>query len=77
MLGIYLVSALAPLRNENMEVSPHAHTPLLPLQEGNENADIRFEEFMRDKARYWVSADTREYDEVDQHRATGIPEGQE
>jgi hypothetical protein len=24
---------------------------------------------MRDKARYWVSADTTEYDEVDRHRA--------
>jgi hypothetical protein len=24
---------------------------------------------MRDKARYWVSADTSEYDEVDRHRA--------
>jgi hypothetical protein len=26
---------------------------------------------MRDKARYWVSAETTEYDEVDQHRALG------
>lgn len=29
----------------------------------------KFDDFMRDKARYWVSADTTEYDEVDQHRS--------
>jgi hypothetical protein len=29
----------------------------------------RFQEFMREKARYWVSADTTEYDEVDNYRA--------
>lgn len=75
MLGLYLVSDPKPPRTEDMEVSPPLHTPLLPLEESNENADLRFEEFMRDKAKYWVSADTREYDEVDQHRATGIPEG--
>jgi hypothetical protein len=26
---------------------------------------------MRDKAKYWVARDTKEYDEVDQHRASG------
>jgi len=77
VLGIYLVSTPKPPRTEDMEVSPPLHALLLPLQESNENADLRFEEFMRDKAKYWVSADTREYDEVDHHRATRMPEGQE